>query len=129
MDKIEELRRWHAAQESHRAAQHALLHGFLATSASRSYYACFQAMWVALGNPPRGEWKHGGLIQHFCLGRWTNPVTLPSSLAGLCKKLLHLYHLRLDADYRALPIAGTKAREGLNTVAEVFQLVTQSKTF
>src|SRR4051812_34738047 len=96
MDRDEELRRWRAAQESQRAAPQALLQGFLATSVSRSYYACFQAMWVALGDPPRGEWRHGGLIQHFCLGRWANPVTLPSSLEGLYKKLLHLYHLRLD---------------------------------
>lgn len=68
-------------------------------------------------------------MQHFCLGRWTNPVTLPSSLAGLYRKLLHLYHLRLDADYRALPVSGAKAREGLTTVTEVFQLVARSKTF
>lgn len=47
------------------------------------------------------------------------------SLAPLYKKLLALYDLRLDADYRALSISSEKAQEGVNTVAEVFQVVTQ----
>jgi len=116
------------AQENQAAAQQTFLQGFYRTSVSRSYYACFQAMWVALGDPPLGEWKHGGLMQTFCRGQWAAPVILPTSLATLYKKLLALYDLRLDADYRALPVDPTKAQEGLNTVAEVFQLVTQHKT-
>jgi uncharacterized protein (UPF0332 family) len=127
MEKAEETRRWRTAQENHAAAQQALLQGFSGTSVSRSYYACFQAMWAAAGDPPLGIWKHGGLMQHFCRGRWTDPVILPTSLASLYRKLLALYDLRLDADYRALPVDPAKAQEGLNTVAEVFQLITQYK--
>jgi|SRR5215475_6610432 len=128
MDKAEEARRWRTARENHAASQQALLQGFFGTSASRSYYACFQAMWVAAGDPPLGEWKHGGLMQTFCRGQWADPVLLPTSLATLYKRLLALYDLRLDADYRALPVDLAKAQEGWNTVAEVLQLISRHKT-
>ena len=128
MDKSEQARRWPTAQENQTAAQQALLQGFAGTSASRSYYACFQAMWVAVGDPLLGEWKHGRLMQTFCRGQWADPIMLPTSLAALYKRLLALYDLRLDADYRALPIDPAKAQEGLNTAAEVFQLITQRNT-
>lgn len=128
MDKAEQLRRWRTAEENHQAAQEALRQGFSGTCVSRSYYACFQAMWVAVGDPSLGSWKHHGLTQTFCRGRWAEPVLLPPSLAPLYKKLLVLYDLRLDADYRALAIDPAKAQEGLNTTAEVLQLVTRHKT-
>ena len=128
MDKNEELRRWQAAQESHQAAQQALLQGFCATSASRSYYACFQAMWVAVGDPPLRLWKHHGLMQAFCRGQWADPVLLPTSLALLYKRLLVLYDLLLDADYRALPVESAKAQTGLDTVAEICLLIPRHKT-
>ena len=115
------------AQENQTAAQNAFDQNFFGASVSRSFYACFQAMWVALGEPPRGVWKHGGLMQTFCRGQWADPILLPTSLAALYKKLLVLYDLRLDADYRALPIESAKAQEGLDTVQEVFKLITQHK--
>jgi uncharacterized protein (UPF0332 family) len=128
MDKAEELRRWQTAQDNHEAAQQARLQGFWATSVSRSYYASFQAMWVAVGDPPLRLWKHHGLMQAFCRGQWTDPVLPPTSLTMLYKRLLALYDLRLDADYRALPVESTKAQSGLDTVAEIFRLITRHKT-
>ena len=127
MERAEEARRWQMAQENQTAAKNAFTQNFFGTSVSRSYYACFQAMWVALGDPPRGVWKHGGLMQTFGRGQWADPVFLPTSLAALYKKLLALYDLRLDADYRALAIEAAKTQDGLNTVQEVFQLITQHK--
>ena len=67
-------------------------------------------------------------MQTFCRGQWTDPVLLPTSLASLYKKLLALYDLRLDADYRALQVDPIKAQEGLNTITEVFQLIAHHKT-
>ncbi len=66
-------------------------------------------------------------MQTFCRGQWADPVLLPTSLATLYKKLLVLYDLRLDADYRALPVDLAKAQEGLNTVIEVFQLLSRHR--
>jgi uncharacterized protein (UPF0332 family) len=129
MDKAEELRRWQTAEENHRAAQEALRQGFSGAGVNRSYYACFQAMWVAVGDPPLGFWKHNGLIQTFCRGRWADPILLPTSLAPLYKRLLALYDLRLDVDYRALAVDPAKAQEGVNTTAEVLQLIPRHKTW
>jgi uncharacterized protein (UPF0332 family) len=127
MEKTEEKRRWRVAQENQGAARQALRQGFLGTSVSRSYYACFQAMWAAVGDPPLGAWKHGGLMQTFCRGQWADPILLPTSLATLYKRLLALYDLRLDADYRALTVDPAQAQDGLNTVEAVFQLIIRHK--
>lgn len=67
-------------------------------------------------------------MQTFCRGQWAAPVLLPTSLASLYEKLLALYDLRLDADYRAFQIDPMKAQEGLNTLTEVFQLIARHKT-
>ncbi|HJY84368.1 MAG TPA: hypothetical protein VKK81_25210 [Candidatus Binatia bacterium] len=69
MDSIEQARRWASAKEKLRAAQlcyDQLLYG---ESTTRSYYACYQAMWAAVGDPASGLWRHGGLINEFCRGR------------------------------------------------------------
>ncbi|MEW6378036.1 MAG: hypothetical protein AB1611_00360 [bacterium] len=39
------------------------------SSASRAYYASYQAMWSALGDPKDGEsWRHLAIIKHFVRG-------------------------------------------------------------
>jgi hypothetical protein len=50
-----------------------------------------------------------------------------SRRARLYKKLLALCDLRLDADYRALPVGLTQAHEGLFTVGEIVHVITQHK--
>jgi uncharacterized protein (UPF0332 family) len=70
MDAAEQQRRWQTADDHRRAAYKLFDEGLFQASASCSYYACYQAMWVAVGDPPKGQWRHGGLMQHFCVGRW-----------------------------------------------------------
>jgi hypothetical protein len=82
-------------------------------------------MWVALNDPPLGRWEHAGLMRTFCRGQWANPVLLPTSLAPLYKRLLTLYDLRLDADYRALLVTPEKAQEAVQTITELFRLIAQ----
>jgi hypothetical protein len=96
-------------------------------SIGHAYYACFQAMWVGLGDPPQGQWRHVGISRSFCHGRWTDPPIVPTSLAALHKRLLALYELRLDAHYRARSILLQQAQQGLDTATEVLQLVQQHK--
>jgi hypothetical protein len=84
-------------------------------------------MWVAVGDPPKGQWRHGGLMQHFSLGRWATPVLLPTSLVLLYKRLIKLYEYRLRADYSAMPISQAQAQKGLDTVEDVFLLVQRHK--
>lgn len=124
MDRFEQTRRWETAQEHFHAAQQLLAQNLYKASVSRSYYACFQAMWLAADDPPLGHWRHAGLMQAFCLGKWATPPILPTSLAAIYKRLLALYDLRLDADYRALPVDQTKAQQALETASQVFKLIT-----
>ena len=89
--------------------------------------ACFQGMWVALGDPPLGEWRHLGITRRFCSGQWVDPAIDPRNLAALYKGLLALYELRLDAHYRALAINSQQAKGGVDMAAEVMQLMQQHK--
>lgn len=127
MDQVKEIRRWATSQELYKAAEAALTQQFYRACVGLAYYGCFQAMWVALGDPPLGEWRHVGISRHFCRGQWADPPIVPTSLAVIYKRLLALYELRLDAHYRAQPIYPQQAQQGLDAVAEVIRLVQQYK--
>jgi len=126
MNLAETNRRWETVQELYRGAELALQHQLYRACVGLAYYASFQAMWVALGNPPQGEWRHVGITRSFCHGQWANPAIIPTSLASLHKRLLALYELRLDAHYRAQAISQAEAQQGLRTVVDVMQLVQQT---
>ena len=125
MDQAEEARRWEASQELYQAADAALKQQLYRACVGLAYYACFQVMWVALGDPPLGEWRHVGITRRFCHGQWADPPIVPTSLAALHKRLLALYELRLDAHYRAQPAPPQQAQQGLDAVVEVIRLVQQ----
>src|SRR2546428_7771338 len=127
MDQAEERRRWDMAHELYHAAEAALQQRRYGACAGLAYYACFQAMWVALGDPPAGEWRHIGITRRFCSGQWAAPPMAPTGLAALYRRLLALYELRLDAHYRAQPVRPQQAQQGLDTVLELIQVVRQYK--
>ena len=56
MDADEQARRWANAQQKLRAAQLCYDHQLYGESVTRSYYACYQAMWAAVGDPALGLW-------------------------------------------------------------------------
>ncbi len=123
MDAAEQARRWANAKEKLQAAQLCYGQQLYGESTTRSYYACYQAMWAAVGDPALGLWRHGGLINEFCRGRWGTPTLLPSTLAGLRKKLEALYRLRIAVDYAADSISQAEAEAGLDGARELFQLI------
>ncbi len=70
---------------------------------SRLYYASYQAMWSALGDPEIGRiWKHLAIIKPFVHGYWFNP-SHPKDSPGLLEHfrlpLRQLYTYRVKADY------------------------------
>jgi len=127
MDPQEMNRRWKTAREHLKAASVCNDQGLYRSSVTRSYYSAYQAMWVALGDPTTGEWRHGGAIDTFCYGQWATPVIIPTALAQLRKRLLNLYELRLAGDYRAVIVTAQESINGINTASEVLQLVAQQK--
>jgi len=77
--------------------------GDYAGAISRCYYAAYQAMWAALGEPTtKRRWEHTGIIQAFVRGRWDDP-SRPLTGPGLYERfrfpLRRLYGLRLAVDY------------------------------
>lgn len=79
--------------------------GSINSAASRAYYASYQAMWAALGDPERQKvWKHLGIIKHFVRGYWYKPEhskTGPGLMEDLRLPLRRLYSYRIKSDYDA----------------------------
>jgi hypothetical protein len=127
MDETEEQRRWETTQELYRAADAAFQQQHYRACVGLAYYACVQAMWAALGDPPLGQWQQGGITRRFCHGQWTTPPIDPASLSGLYRRLLALYELRRDAHYRAQAVPSQQARNALDTAMDAIQRVQQHR--
>ena len=100
------------------------------SAASRAYYAAYQAMWAALGDPPApgGRWHHEAIINHFVRGYWFQPAHPPRGpglLEPLRLPLRRLYQARLDADYDRIPIPRARAEEAVQTAQQTLTAITQ----
>jgi len=118
------------AQQYLADAQSLLADERLASAVSRAYYAAYQAMWAALGNPPgaSGRWRHEAIINHFVRGYWvtpTQPATGPGLLELLRMPLRRLYQVRLDADYDLVPIPRRRAEEAVQTAEQTLAAIAQ----
>lgn len=73
------------------------------SAASRAYYASYQAMWAALGEPTDGKiWRHLAIIKHFVRGYWFAPDHSQAGPGLLEEKrfaLRQLYTYRIQSDY------------------------------
>lgn len=127
MTDAERERRWSMAQEHYQAGLLCSANSFYGASVTRSYYAVYQAMWVAVGDPPLGRWRHHGLMHQFCWGQWTEPPSLPTTLGSYRHRLRALYDYRTDADYTARAISQTEANDGLTLARDILTLVAQAK--
>jgi hypothetical protein len=103
--------------------------GRLESAVSRAYYAAYQAMWAALGDPPRGgQWRYIGIISYFVRGQWfepAHPQTGPGLLEHLRFPLHRLYQFRVDADYDLIPINATSAEECIKTAERTLAEIDQ----
>jgi uncharacterized protein (UPF0332 family) len=112
---------WAIALENYRAAALTAQHGWYNVSVARSYYAVYTAMWVALGDPPKGHWEHRGISKPFAQGHWrtpTSPVERPIVTA-----IRVLYEDRLRADYRGVRLTHQGSETGLLTARQILRLV------
>jgi len=110
-------------------ARYLLDAGRLESATSRAYYAAYQAMWAALGDPPSGgQWRHIGIIRHFVRGYWfdpTHPQTGPGLLEHLRFSLHRLYQFRIDADYDLTYIGNSSAEECVKTAERTLAEIDQ----
>jgi hypothetical protein len=97
------------------------------SSASRAYYASYQAMWAALGDPEDGKvWRHLAIIKHFVRGYWFSPGH-PEDGPGLLEDkrlpLRRLYAYRIRSDYDAADMSGQVLKPLLSIVKQVISVI------
>jgi len=97
------------------------------SSASRTYYALYQAMWAALGDPKEGKiWRHLAIIKHFVSGYWfapNHPKNEPGLLEDKRLPLRRLYAYRIKSDYDAIDIDQYILEGLLKVVEEVIDVI------
>lgn len=97
------------------------------SSASRAYYASYQAMWAALGDPEDGRiWKHLAIIKHFVRGYWFAPnhrKTGPGLLEDKRLPLRRLYAYRIKSDYDAAEIDRDNLDRLLKLVGQAIDII------
>src|SRR5687768_665191 len=74
MDAHQQQALWTITQEHYEAAELCAQRGWHTVSIACSYYAVYTAMWIALGDPPLGQWSHAGIVQHFTPGQWRHGI-------------------------------------------------------
>jgi uncharacterized protein (UPF0332 family) len=121
MDPHRQQALWAIALENYQAAVLTAQQSWHNVSVTRSYYAVFLAMWVALDDPPRGYWEHRGINKPFALGQWQTPPR-PVERA-MVKAIRRLYEDRLDADYQAVRLTALESAGGLTTAKQVLRVV------
>lgn len=101
------------------------------SAASRAYYASYQAMWGALGDPVEGKiWRHLAIINHFVRGYWfqpDHPEKGPGLLENKRLPLRRLYAYRIRSDYDAEKLGERPLEELLETVEEIIQFIEQKE--
>jgi uncharacterized protein (UPF0332 family) len=97
------------------------------SAASRAYYASYQAMWAALGEPEEGRvWRHLAIIKHFVTGYWFEPSHKEASPGLLEDKRLplrRLYSYRIKSDYEGSPVNEHHLAGLLETVKQIVEIV------
>jgi uncharacterized protein (UPF0332 family) len=124
--------RLHGARQALAGAEALLASGEFRGCVSRCYYAVYQAMWAAVGNPEKKpRWEHFGLMSTFVRGKWLNSMMSmqgPGLLEGQRFALRRLYDLRLGADYRLDNVTYKDAEWAVQTVREILGIVDQQES-
>jgi hypothetical protein len=118
---------WAIALEHYQAAGLLAQQDWHNVSVACSYYAVFTAMWVALGDPPKGYWEHGGIVDWFARGDWRVPA-VPIA-RELIRAIRGVYTDRMQAQYRAVRLTAGDSAAGLQTARQVLRLLADTWKF
>ena len=95
------------AEENLKGARLAFYNGLFRVAASRAYYAVYALMWVYLGDPSEGRWRHGGIAAFFLQrlhADFTEDDLAPFGYRTIRIRIEDLYAQRLQADYDIEPL-------------------------
>lgn len=124
MDAQQQQVLWAITTEHYEAAQHCAQQGWHNVSVACSYYAVYTGMWLALDDPPQGQWSHAGILQHFAQGGWRRP---PAPLdRALTRAIRRLYNARVHAQYLGARLTSADSTERLLTARQVLRLVART---
>src|SRR5919109_2461069 len=127
MDAQQQQALWMIAIKHYEVAELCAQRGWHNMSIACSYYAVYTAMWVALDNPPQGQWSHAGILQHFAPGQWRQPST---PLDRTLTRAIHrLYNARVPAQYMGERLTSQDSGEGLHSARQLRQLVAMTVGF
>lgn len=97
------------------------------SAVSRAYYASYQTMWSALGDPEEGKiWRHLAIIKHFVRGYWFNPDHSklgPGLFEDKRLPLRRLYSFRIKSDYDGMPVNGQDVDRSIQVVRDLINIV------
>lgn len=125
MDPQRQQTLWAIAIENYQAAVLTAQQGWHNVSVTRSYYTVFMAMWIALDDPLKGRWEHGGIVKSFAAGHWRTP--LQHVAPEVIRAIRRLYEDRLDADYRAVRLTPLESTAGVMTASQLLRLVAPAR--
>jgi len=97
------------AKERIEVAKLCLQNNFLNASVSNCYYAFFNLLQSVLGNPPKGKWKHKGIVTNFSNLCMKEERFCSQKLEEVVEFGTELYELRRMSDY--LPVDLTEEKE------------------
>jgi uncharacterized protein (UPF0332 family) len=112
---------WAIASEHYQAAVLTARQGWHNVSVACSYYAVFMAMWVALGDPPRGHWEHGGIVDWFARGDWRTPSARIER--ELIRATRRMYTDRSRATYGVVRLEPFESTACLATAHRILQMI------
>lgn len=121
MDAFPQQDLWGIALENYQAAVFTAQQGWHNVSVACSYYAVFTAMWVALGDPPKGYWEHSGIVEWFARGDWRMPPTPIER--EMIQAIRWPYTDRVRANYRAVRLQPFESAARLDTARRVLHMV------
>ena len=114
------------ARQTLEGAKVLLEHADFRGCVSRYYYAAYQAMWAAVGEPEKKpRWEHFGIIKSFARGKWLDPQVGfrgPGIFESQRFALHRLYDLRLKADYRLDDISHEEAQWAIQIAQEIIAI-------
>ena len=97
------------------------------SATSRAYYASYQAMWSALGEPQDGRiWRHLAIIKHFVRGYWfeeNHSKSGPGLLEDKRLPLRRLYALRIKSDYDCIAVRKQDVDRSIKIVSEIIKII------
>lgn len=127
MERARQQTRWQIALQHYHAAILADTARAYNASVANSYYAMYNAMWLAIGDPPGLYWRHDVIVPRFARGEWRTP---PLPLERPARTIIHALHdVRGRSQYQAELMTWQESADAMMQAHFVLTLVAETCGF